>query len=98
MRFIFASLLICSIFLVSAPKHAQANEVKITVNGMVCSFCAQGIERQFKKQKGIENIDVRLEEKRVTLELGESANLSDEEINTLLQKAGYNVEKIERKE
>ena len=32
----------------------------INVNGMVCDFCAQGLEKTFKKDRNVKKIDVVL--------------------------------------
>jgi mercuric ion binding protein len=77
--------------LMSLP--AFAGEITVKVKGMVCSMCAQGIEKKFKAA-GMEKVHVNLDEKIVHLE-GE--NLSDEVITKLITEAGYNVADIERK-
>jgi len=72
------------------------NQIKIGVNGMVCSFCIQGIEKKFKKLEQLESINVDLNTKLVTLQLKGEETISDETIKNLITEAGYNVTKIER--
>ena len=79
------------------PATAWAESVTITVKGMVCSFCAQGIKKTFGKESAVESVKVDLEQKIVSLKFHHGATLADEKLKTLVADAGYNVEKIERK-
>jgi mercuric ion binding protein len=80
--------------LVTAP--ALAKEIKVSVKGMVCGFCAQGITKKFKAQPEVESVDVSLEKKLVNLKTKGNLDLSDKAITDILTESGYNVEKIER--
>lgn len=73
-----------------------AEKITVGVNGMVCSFCAQGIEKKFKANDAVQKIDVKLEKHEVTLDLKDGKNLTDDEITQLLKASGYGVEKITR--
>ena len=75
---------------------ASAEEVKVSVNGMVCAFCAQGIQKKFEGESAVNSIDVKLADKLVTLDLKDGENLSDERITQLITDAGYAVEGIQR--
>lgn len=75
---------------------ALAQDIHITVKGMVCSFCAQGIEKNFKKHKALDSIKVDLENNFVHLKLKPNENILDFEIQKSITDAGYSVEKIER--
>jgi mercuric ion binding protein len=72
---------------------AFAGEITVNVKGMVCSMCAQGIEKKFKAA-GMESVHVNLDEKVVHLS---GPDMSDEAITKLITEAGYNVAKISRK-
>ena len=77
--------------------RADHKHVTVHVNGMVCSFCSQGLEKRFKSEPTVSNINVNLEKKVVKLALKHDAGeLSDDKIKQLISSAGYNVEKIER--
>lgn len=76
--------------------EAKKNEIKILVNGMVCSFCAQGIIKSFKKHKSIQHVKVSLEKKSVKLKLKKNKKISDKKITKIIKDSGYNVEKIIR--
>lgn len=75
---------------------AQAREIAVTVKGMVCGFCAQGIEKKFKALKEVEAVNVSLENKIVKVTTKGDQDIPDTQINDILKKAGYNVEKIQR--
>jgi len=78
------------------PFGSFAEELRITVKGMVCSFCAQGIRKTFGKLAAISKVDVDLDNKLVNLGLKEGAILSDKDIEQRIHDAGYEVLKIER--
>ncbi len=75
---------------------ALAENINVTVKGMVCSFCAQGVTKKFKAEDSVEKIDVSLETKIVSIVLKDGKTMTDEKITTLLTDSGYNVEKIQR--
>ncbi len=73
---------------------AASKTILLKVNGMVCSFCAQGIEKKLTAEPAVESIKVNLKDKTVTLTLTEGHDLSHEKIKELLKEAGYNVDSI----
>lgn len=77
---------------------AQAKEIKVKVNGMVCGFCAQGISKKFKENPAVSKVDVNLSSKIVTLSTQGAADIDNATIDKVLKDAGYNVEKVERSE
>ncbi len=70
--------------------------ITVGVKGMVCSFCAQGIEKKFKAEPAVEKIHVSLADKEVHLTLKDGQNLEDSKIQSILIDSGYSVEKITR--
>lgn len=64
-------------------------ELKVGVKGMVCAFCAQGIEKSFKKQPEVEKIKVSLENKYVQITFKDGQRIPNEKIATMLKDAGY---------
>lgn len=75
---------------------AAGKQLKILVNGMVCSFCSQGITKNFKEQPAVQEVKVDMEKKEVAVSLKEGAELTDEEITKLIKDAGVSVDKIIR--
>lgn len=77
---------------------AFAETIKVEVNGMVCSMCAQGIEKKFKKLDVVKNIKVDLDTKVVQIDLLENQSLDDEVVTKFITEAGYNISSIKREE
>jgi periplasmic mercuric ion binding protein len=92
-------LLACLMMMVSISAgnaFAAGQEISVAVKGMVCGFCAQGIEKKFKAEDSVDKVDVSLKYKQVKLTLNDGKDLSDETIKEILTDSGYNVEKVER--
>lgn len=64
-------------------------ELKVGVKGMVCAFCAQGIEKNFLKQPEVSKVEVSLENKYVKLKFKEGKTLAKEKIVSILKESGY---------
>ena len=71
----------------TAPQQPQ--ELKVGVKGMVCAFCAQGIEKKFKAQPEVANVEVSLENKYVKLKFKEGKSLAKDKVTEILKDAGY---------
>lgn len=80
--------------LLSAPAFAKT--IGVHVNGMVCSFCGQGITKKFASRPEVKKVEVSLKDKIVKLELEDKTDIPDEEIQKILKESGYQVEKIAR--
>ena len=76
---------------------AFAEEVKVKVNGMVCAFCAQGIEHSLKEEKTVEYVKVDLDSAVVTIHTKDKQTIADKTIDGIITDAGFTVESIERK-
>jgi copper chaperone CopZ len=68
---------------------------KVTVNGMVCSFCAQGIEKKMKDLSETKDVYVGLKNHLVVVEVKEGLTLSQDVIKKIIKDAGYEVKSIE---
>ena len=73
------------------------NIININVNGMVCDFCAQSIEKVFMKRIEVKGINVNLEDQKVVIYLDKETDIEDATISTIFEDAGYSVETINRK-
>ena len=87
-------LTILTFFIFTMP--AFADDIVVKVNGMVCDFCAQSLEKVFKKQESVNGIDVNLDNQTVTVDVKEGQTLSDEKIKELIEWGGYDFVSIER--
>jgi copper chaperone CopZ len=77
---------------------ANAETIEMTVNGLVCGFCAQGIEKTFRKNPATADVLVSLEHKLVAVETKAGADISDDTLRAALKDAGYDVKEIRRSE
>ncbi|MFP4314088.1 MAG: heavy-metal-associated domain-containing protein [Alphaproteobacteria bacterium] len=92
-------LTLALMFIMSMPVYANAGNVAYaTVNGLICDFCAQALDKVFSREEAVDNIDVNMDTKIVTISFKESKSLSDEEISQLILDAGYDVNEISRGE
>ena len=88
-----------TIFVAISVSHSKT--IKIEVEGMVCDFCAQSIEKVFLKQPGVEKVDVNLEVGKVIVKMADvfqddEDGISDKRIKQLFLDAGYDVSSIKR--
>ena len=70
--------------------------IDIFINGIVCSFCAQGIKKTFDAHASIKHVDVNLETGSIQLTLKHFRKLTDIEITQVIEDAGYDVANIVR--
>lgn len=83
--------------LMSLSLGAFAGEVNVKVSGMVCSMCAQGIQKKFSGETAIEKLHVDMDKKEVHITIKDGQDISDDTIKKLITEAGYNVAAITRK-
>lgn len=69
--------------------------MKATVNGMVCSFCAQGIEKRLTKIPEAKAVLVDLKRRFVLVEPKEGMALDEKLIIAEIKDAGYDVVSVE---
>ena len=88
-------IIIALVMGIAAISSMAANTVKVTVNGMVCAFCAQGIEKRISKMGATKDVFVDLKKKTVAIEAKEGQTLDAKAISAEIVDAGYDVVKIE---
>ena len=86
------NLLLVTLFL-SMNIYAQTQRIEVL--GMVCAFCAQGIEKSFSSDENIKDVFVNLENYFVVIESRDGKSIDEKYITTIITDAGYNVQKIE---
>lgn len=72
-----------------------ADTVKATVNGMVCAFCAQGIEKRLGKLPATQAVFVDLKKRVVAVEAKPGQKLDSKLITAEITDAGYDVTRLE---
>lgn len=88
--FILASMLTMS------AAAAPAATIEMDVNGLVCAFCAQGIEKKLHTFPATADVVVSLEQKLVAVSTKDGQDISDDQLKDALTKAGYTVKAIRR--
>jgi len=84
--------------LVTLGATAQAATIEMHVNGLVCAFCAQGIEKQLRKFAATSDVVVSLEHRLVAVALKDGQDIADADLRRALTNAGYSVKTIDRTE
>jgi copper chaperone CopZ len=84
---------IASMFAASA---VQAEAIEMKVYGLVCGFCAQGIEKILKQNPATADVVVSLENKLVAVTTKPGQDISDAELTKAITEAGYEVKGISR--
>jgi copper chaperone CopZ len=87
------------LMVIAAPAqagNAAPRTVEMTVDGMVCSFCAQGIEKKLRGLNATDDVFISLEHHLVAVSLKKQGNVSDAELRKLLTEAGYTVRSVKR--
>ncbi len=81
--------------LASSAATAAIQTIKAEVNGMVCAFCAQGIEKKMRSLSQTKDVYVDLKNRIVAVQLKDGQTLSHDTVKDLIKNAGYDVTKIE---
>jgi len=89
-------LLAATLFTVATGSMAAT--IEMTVNGLVCAFCAQGIEKKLKKFPATAEGVVSLEHRLVAVSLKDGQDIADADLRKALTDAGYTVKAISRSE
>ncbi len=81
---------------VKSKNKNDDNIVYVSVNGLVCDFCARSIEKMFEKKEAVSRISVDLENMLITIFLRDNQKLNDETITELIKDSGYDVTEVKR--
>src|ERR1043165_6331900 len=82
--------------LLALSTFAQAATIEMDVNGLVCAFCAQGIEKKLRAFPATADVVVSLEKKLVAVSTKDGQDIADDELKHALTDAGYTVKGIRR--
>jgi mercuric ion binding protein len=75
---------------------ALAETAFVSVNGMVCGFCAQAITKKVQALSEVEKVQVDLDQKKVTIDFKDGQSADDATIEKVITDAGYKVVSIQR--
>ncbi len=92
----FTSAALSGLLLLVSAASAHARSVEMEVNGLVCAFCAQGIQKTLGKFPAADGVFVSLENRLVAVQLKDGQDIADEELKAAVTSAGYTTVKVER--
>jgi mercuric ion binding protein len=82
--------------LIGISPSVFAKTIEMDVNGLVCAFCAQGIEKTLKGFPATANVFVSLEHRIVAVELKDGQDIDDAALKQAITDAGYALVKVRR--
>ncbi len=88
-------IFIVTLLVISLTPAFAVTSIKATVNGMVCAFCAQGIEKRISKMPATKAVYVDLKKKTVVVEPKDGMTLDQKAIIEEVKDAGYDIVKVE---
>ena len=88
----------CLLFglLMGVSSLASAKTIEMDVNGLVCAFCAQGIEKTLKGFPATEAVFVSLEHRIVAVQLKDGTDIDDATLRKAITDSGYTIVAIRR--
>ena len=82
---------------VLAPSDVLAGaSVRLKVNGMVCPFCAYGLEKRRGEIASVDAVLIRISDGLVQIRTKEDQELTDEVLEDAVKKSGFTLTEIER--
>ena len=88
--------IIVTLLALGAACAAQAETIEMKVNGLVCGFCAQGVETVLRKHPATAEVMVSLENKMVVVVTRDGTSFTNEELTKAINDAGYDLKVIMR--
>ena len=73
----------------NAAAFAAGTLYELRVDGLACPYCAYGIEKKLKKTKGVEKIDIDLNNGVVRVNVVEGIKLTEPQMAKLINDAGF---------
>ena len=90
---LFNALLLTSLFFLFRP--AYAGDYVVQVNGIVCSFCSQGVTKKVAQlpfvddSKYTKGVKVEIEQQKVTVAVHDGAEMEVEALYEAIRSGGY---------
>ena len=80
----------------AVAKDSSKDSIVVSVQGMVCDFCAQGLKKSFIKKAPVDSIHVSLDQGVVVIYPQEGQSISEDFITKGIRDNGISVESIQR--
>ena len=88
--------LLAGLLIAAGPAAAGSTLWRLKVNGMVCSFCAQGVKRKLSTLPGVQSITVDMQSHTISLVTAEGFKGGESSIRKAVQDAGYAMTSIQQ--
>tara|TARA_B100001248_G_scaffold261746_1_gene253995 strand:+ start:4877 stop:5245 length:369 start_codon:yes stop_codon:yes gene_type:complete len=73
----------------ASAKKVAKDKLLIKVKGMVCAFCAQGIEKNFNAREEVKNTEVDLDKMQVLVTFVKGKSLAEDVVKEIVTGAGF---------
>ncbi len=80
----------------TAQEVLAGASVRLKVDGMVCPFCAYGLEKRLGEIASIDAVLIRISDGLVQIRTKEDQELTDEALTDAVKKSGFTLTEIER--
>ena len=81
------------ILLLFVPIMLFGGIVTVNVKGLICPSCAIGIKKHLDKTKKVKSIKLDIEKQQTIITELENKTITDKEIKTAIENAGYEIGK-----
>ncbi len=75
---------------------ATSQKATIEVDGLSCPFCAYGLEKNLKKVKAIESVNIDMKTGKATVIIKSDRQVDDQVLRQAVKKAGFTARDIVR--
>lgn len=89
-------IIVFATMIVANAAFANPKTIQIGLDGLVCAFCAQGVEKKMKAQPATDKVFISLEKKVAVIALKDGQDITDATIKAEITDAGYVVKSIAR--
>ena len=80
----------------AADEVLTGASVRLKVNGMVCPFCAYGLEKRLGEIASVDAVLIRISDGLVQIRTKENQELTDVVLTDAVKKSGFSLIEIER--
>lgn len=85
-----------ALVMLGATSIAAAGTIEMTVHGLVCGMCVQGIEKTLRKNPATQDVVISLEHRLVAVTTRPGVDITDDTLRKALEDSGYDVKAIVR--
>lgn len=90
------ALLLTCINLLAHPSDSAGERITLRVDGLSCPFCAYGLEKKLKSLKGVSNLNIKVNDGVVTLDVKSGVKLTEDHLKKAVKDAGFTLRNIKR--